>query len=300
MVQKNITCFFGNAKRKSDSEENAPPSKKHPPTDTPDVPCTNSCEMEIPPGNPEILPSRSSSSVDPSTSPTADEVLVTSSRTFSDDSSVPSHGLNDASPTQVLLKKFPARKFGAKSRSFSSAWYKGKPWLEYSVATDSAYCFPCRVFGVNAITPKFCVEGYDDWKHALDGWNELENVEKDPSKKKLLKGFAKHVSSGQHKKNMEAWRSKEQREKSGKTIEATVQKINSDHKIWLEVIFTVIRSLAADGLPLRGKISYTLFYIRNFFIRNLCPSLKNFLINKKHSRPHSNYFENFCENFMLF
>ena len=105
---------------------------------------------------------------------------------------------------------------------------------------------------MNAITPKFCVEGYNnDWKHALDGWNELENVEKDPSKKKLLKGFAKHVSSGQHRKNMEAWRSKEQREKSGKTIEATVQKIHNDHKIWLEVIFTVIRSLAADGLPLK-------------------------------------------------
>ena len=51
---------------------------------------------------------------------------------------------------------------------------------------------------------------------------------------------------------MEAWRSKEQREKSGKTIEATVQKINNDHKTWLEVIFNVIRSLAADGLPLRG------------------------------------------------
>ena len=91
-------------------------------------------------------------------------------------------------------------------------------------------------------TPKFCIEGYDNWKNALDGWTDLENVEKDPSKKKLLKGFAKHVTSGEHKKNMEAWRSKEQREKSGKTIEATVQKINNEHKTWLEVIFNVIRS----------------------------------------------------------
>ena len=87
--RKTLHVFFGNAKRKSDSEENAPPSKKHPFTDTPDVPCTNSYEIEIPPGNSEILPSRSSSSVDPSTSPTADEVLVTSSRTFCDDRSVP-------------------------------------------------------------------------------------------------------------------------------------------------------------------------------------------------------------------
>ena len=78
MVQKNIKCFFGDPKRKADSEENAPPTKKQ-------------------------------------------------------------------------------------------QRYKRKPWLEYSVATDSAYCFLCRVFGVNAITPKFYVEGYNDWKHALDG-----------------------------------------------------------------------------------------------------------------------------------
>jgi hypothetical protein len=121
------------------------------------------------------------------------------------------------------------------------------------------------VYGVNATCPKFCDEGYDNWKNALDGWKELENVEKDPRKKKLLKGFAKHVSSGDHKKNMEAWRSKEQREKSGKTIEATVQKINDDHKTWLEVIYTVIRSLAADGLPLRGMIYIILDYDLSFF-----------------------------------
>lgn len=251
MVQKNISSFFGNAKRKVDSENNAPPSKKQQSTNTKlDVPCTN--------------PSTSTSStVSASTSTT--ELLVTSSKTFSDNISVPSHGLNDVSPTQVFLKKFPPKKYGEKYRSFSSAWYKGRPWLEYSVATDSAYCFPCRVYGVNAISPKFCDEGYDNWKNALDGWKELENVEKDPSKKKLLKGFAKHVSSGDHKKNMEAWRSKEQREKSGKTIEATVQKINNDHKTWLEVVYNVIRSIAADGLPLRGMIYIILDYDLSFF-----------------------------------
>ena len=105
-------------------------------------------------------------------------------------------------------------KYGSVSRAFKSTWYKGKPWLEYSETTNKAYCFPCRVYGVNPSDPKFSIEGYDDWKHALEGWNELENLERDPTKKKL-KGFAKHASSGQHKKNMEAWRSKEQRETSG-------------------------------------------------------------------------------------
>ena len=242
---KDIKSFFGNHnKRKSPSEVNASKKQKH--VGTVDASSTNfpSPEREVQSDNTEVLSASASSSTT--------EVLVTASKTFSDDIlTVPSHGLNDISPTQKVLKKYPARKFGTTSRSFNSTWYKGKPWLEYSVATDSAYCFPCRVYGVNPSTPKFCIEGYEDWKHALDGWNELEKVEQNSSSKKNLKGFAKHVASGFHKKNMEAWMDKDKREKSGKTIQATAVKIKNEHKIWLEVVFNVIRSLAADGLPLR-------------------------------------------------
>ena len=116
-VQKNISSFFGNPKRKVDSEKNAPPSKKQQCTDTLDVPSTN--------------PS-TSSTVSESTQAHTTELLVTSSKTFSDKILVSSHGLNDVSPTQVFLEKFPPKKYGEKYRSFSSAWYKGRPWLEYS------------------------------------------------------------------------------------------------------------------------------------------------------------------------
>ena len=238
MAQKNITSFFSNNnKRKSQSQINAPTKKKQQSTVTVNVYPSRAItpEREVPSVNPEVpsssLPSVSASASASSTTETS-ELLVTASKTFrGNNSPIPSHGLNDVSPTQIFLKKFPKTRFGQKLRSFNTAWYKGKRWLEYSVATDGAYCFPCRVFGVNPSTPKFCIEGFNNWQHALDGWNELEDTEKHPEKKKALKGFAKHVISGSHKKNMEAWRSKEQRDRSGTTIESTVQKIDNDHKI---------------------------------------------------------------------
>ena len=131
-VQKNISSFFGNPKRKVDSEKNAPPSKKQQCTDTLDVPCTN--------------PS-TSSTVSESTQAHTTELLVTSSKTFSDKISVSSHGLNDVSPTQVFLEKFPPKKYGEKYRSFSSAWYSvvfcGNRWCilfpVLSVRCECAY-----------------------------------------------------------------------------------------------------------------------------------------------------------------
>ena len=116
MVQKNIKCFFGDPKRKADSEEHAPPTKKQQSSDAHDVPCTNTSEREIASENLNVPPSTS-----PTIATTTEVIETVTSKTFADDSSVPSNGLNDVSPTQVLLKKFPARKFGAKSRSFSSA-----------------------------------------------------------------------------------------------------------------------------------------------------------------------------------
>ena len=191
----------------------------------------------------------------PSNEDEGNEVIVVGSKTFGNNTPstivTSAHGLNENSPSQPCLKKFPTTMCGAALRSFNSSWYKGRPWLEYSIEKDAAYCFPCRVFGVNASSTTFSVEGFHDWKHALDGWNELDNL-KDTNKKKL-KGFAKHVTSSWHIHNLAAWKDRECRESSGLTIESVVSKLNDDNAKWVEVIFHVIRHLAADGLPLRGR-----------------------------------------------
>lgn len=136
--------------------------------------------------------------------------------------------------------------------TFLGSWYKGCSWLEYSVEKDAAYCFPCRVFGVNPISNTFTEVGYRDWKHALDGWTLLDTIDKNPGDKKKLKGFAKHVVSKQHLDNMSAWSEKEKREAAGMSLQSIVCRLDSDNKKWVEVIFHVIRYLAADGYHSEG------------------------------------------------
>ena len=212
-------------------------------------------------------PVASSTIVSESPTPLLNEVEVVASKSFAGDvllSIGPAPDLNEKSPSQPRLKKFPATKYGSASRSFSSTWYKGRPWLEYSVEKDAAYCFPCRVFGVNPSSTTFTEEGYKDWKHALDGRNDLDGAAKNQSNKNKLKGFAKHASGKWHVNNLTSWREKERRESTGMTLESVVCKLDNENRKWVEVIFHVIRYLAAEGLPLRGKM-FIITYIFHFY-----------------------------------
>ena len=67
------------------------------------------------------------------------------------------------------------------SRSFSPVWYHHFPWLEYSIESNSMYCFPCRFFGVN-YDPGLTATGYSDWKHARGkrGTLDTHNSSKKP------------------------------------------------------------------------------------------------------------------------
>ena len=212
---------------------------------------------EVPP--PPIVPTTTvvpqSTSSSSSAAAATNEVEIVASRSFVGDVSstttrTRADGLNNQSPMQPRLSQFPP----TNGRSFSNNWYKGRPWLEYSTKNDAAYCFPCRVFGVNSISTIFTEEGFTDWKHALEGWNFLDTLQKTPENAKKLKGFAKHVTSASHVRNLSAWRDKENREKLGKTLESVACKLDSDNRKWIEIIFIVIRYLAADGLPFRGDV----------------------------------------------
>ena len=87
---------------------------------------------------------------------------------------------------------YPASKFGSKNHSFSSSWYRGRPWLSYDIAQD-AVCAVCLQFAcVDGNKGPFITDGYRDWKHALDS-SRASN--------RYAKGFKKHGYSNEHIKS---------------------------------------------------------------------------------------------------
>lgn len=58
------------------------------------------------------------------------------------------------------------------NRSFQKQWFLNRPWLEYSVDRDRAYCYYCRHFGsTNTMTNRnqsdAFLTGYNNWKNAV-------------------------------------------------------------------------------------------------------------------------------------
>ena len=54
-----------------------------------------------------------------------------------------------AGPYQPRNINFPKKKQGGRMRGFNKEWYDlqhAKPWLEYSIASDSMFCLSCRLF----------------------------------------------------------------------------------------------------------------------------------------------------------
>lgn len=97
---------------------------------------------------------------------------------FDDNENDPSKSKNiysiNKKPIQPILSKFPK----TNGRKYLAKWYTEYKWLEYSVSTDSAYCFSCRHFSPNEFST---LKGFKCWKNA--------------------KRFAEHEKSDHHKKS---------------------------------------------------------------------------------------------------
>ena len=89
----------------------------------------------------------------------------------------------DHPPARPILSSYPSNH---ENRSFQSQWYHNRPWLEYSIAYDSAYCYNCRHFG-QAIETKRLQN--DAFTTGFNGWRR--SLEKD-------RGFDQHVKSTLH------------------------------------------------------------------------------------------------------
>ena len=116
----------------------------------------------------------------------------------------------------------------------------------WSILKDAAFCFPCRIFGVNSTenTNTYTVVGFTDWKHALDKVGENE--------KKKKRVFELHIGSEHHQKCVASWHDKVRRDEGSQTFTHIVSRLQNDHQKWLEMIFRVTKFLAGNGLPFRG------------------------------------------------
>ncbi|CAF4903639.1 unnamed protein product, partial [Rotaria socialis] len=56
------------------------------------------------------------------------------------------------------------------SRSFQFQWYCNRPWLEYSIKNDTAYCYYCRHFGISIQTKRLQSDAFTtgfNWSRGL-------------------------------------------------------------------------------------------------------------------------------------
>lgn len=86
-------------------------------------------------------------------------------------------GTPESGPKQVLLSQYPLSQHGAEKWAFNKGWFQQYQWLEYSVTSDSAFCFSCRLFGKQNIrTNKDALigSGFSNWKQAIDTFREHE------------------------------------------------------------------------------------------------------------------------------
>ena len=93
----------------------------------------------------------------------------------------PANGPNAANlqdgPYQPRDINFPSRQVGGKARSFRPEWFVGRPWFEYSIKLDSAFCFPCRLYAAGHLgcgEPAFTHTGFRYWKNATERFRTMQ------------------------------------------------------------------------------------------------------------------------------
>jgi len=136
-------------------------------------------------------------------------------------------------PIRPALKSYPKNDEGNK---FSEKWYADHTWLEYSKSKNAAFCFVCRHFGANS--------GNADVIYTKNGFT---NFRKGPRK------FKEHSATNDH---ISATHLYLERLASTDSVASKVsshhQKIVSENRSYLTLIFQIIIWLCRQGLALRG------------------------------------------------
>ncbi|KAK1382720.1 hypothetical protein POM88_020455 [Heracleum sosnowskyi] len=70
---------------------------------------------------------------------------------------------------QLRKDQYPPTEFGNQRRRFQASWFNTFKWLEYSIAKDAAFCFPCYLFENDASSQHaFTIDGFKSWKRVND------------------------------------------------------------------------------------------------------------------------------------
>lgn len=152
----------------------------------------------------------------------------------------PSSSTNLPEISRPKLASYPRNVGG---RSFSATWYSSYEWLEYDEEKDACLCYPCRVYESNQKEKTFTVTGFRNWKNALTS----------------NKGFKRHDISEIHVKARQQWMERTRRDQSDTAICSLLTKPDPEHRTWLFTVFSVIKYLVMNGLPLRGDVESTDF-----------------------------------------
>ncbi|KAK1377465.1 zinc finger MYM-type protein 1-like [Heracleum sosnowskyi] len=142
-------------------------------------------------------------------------------------------------PCQPVDHVFPKILFGTKERRFNVKWFDSswRPWLEYSVFKDAAFCFICYLFKAEntAGGDAFVSEGFK-------AWNRIETIRDH---------VGKHTSS--HNNAVIAIELFTKQKGSIVTaLSKQTDEIMSAYRKRLEASITAIRWLLLQGLPFRG------------------------------------------------
>jgi len=93
-----------------------------------------------------------------------------------------------------ILDLYPRSLQNSKKRSFQKNWYDIFDWLEYSDASDKAFCFPCRCFKGNELNSSysestFSSNGFKAWYRAIDAFKKHQSSKCHLNSAKALTDF---------------------------------------------------------------------------------------------------------------
>jgi hypothetical protein len=141
-------------------------------------------------------------------------------------------------PCQPKGHAYPKRIIYGRSRSFHEKWFTNRPWLEYSVSKDAAFCFYCYLFKPlrvdNYGVESFTSNGFTNWK---DG-------------PKLFDAHGKSIAHNKARKDYECY--KNQRQSVSHVISRGSQKAEEEYRGRLIIILGVVRFLLLQAHAFRG------------------------------------------------
>ncbi|KAL4099003.1 hypothetical protein QTP88_023506 [Uroleucon formosanum] len=70
-------------------------------------------------------------------------------------------------PYCPALNAYKQTRFGSQNKSFSSEWYKQYTWLEYSMKSNAAFCYVCRMFADELIDEVWTKKGFSNWQKVM-------------------------------------------------------------------------------------------------------------------------------------